>query len=162
VRAHANASGGTPMQRALQQLERGETRAARETLDALLAKFPQNETLRGLRREADAAKTIALPSPAPNATELRALLDAFERLAPEQRVALDAMTFTSDVVFDGNAGTTFASGTIDGVPFRFSQPTVFAGTFGAQSRLTYRILGVTRADDRDALLLEPVRLEPRP
>jgi tetratricopeptide (TPR) repeat protein len=162
LRAHAQVSGGTPMQRALQQLERGETRAARETLDALLAKFPQNETLRGLRREAEASKTITLPSSTPNATELRALLDAFERLAPEQRVVLDAMTFTSDVTFDGNAGTTFESGTIDGVSFRFGEPTVFAGTFAPQSRLTYHILGVTRIGDRDALLFEPIRLEARP
>ncbi|HEX7832396.1 MAG TPA: tetratricopeptide repeat protein [Thermoanaerobaculia bacterium] len=162
VRTHPRTSGGTPMQRALQQLERGNTRAARETLDALLAKFPQNETLRALRREAESAKSIALPSATPTASELRALLDAFERLTPEQRVTLDETTFTSDVTFDGEAGATFASGAIDGVAFRFSQPTTFAGTFEAKSRLTYRILGVTRDAERDVLLLEPVRVEPSP
>jgi hypothetical protein len=65
------------------------------------------------------------------------------------------------VQFEGNA---FESGTIDGVPFRFSTVTQFAGTFDATRplRLTYRILGVTRAGERDALLLEPLRLEATP
>src|SRR4029078_2117172 len=49
------------VQRALVQLARGETRAARETLDALLAKFPANETLRTLRREAEPTTTVTLP-----------------------------------------------------------------------------------------------------
>jgi hypothetical protein len=162
LRAHPRTSGGTPMQRALQALERGDTRAARESFDALLAKFPANETLRALRRDAEVSATIALPAANPTAAELRALLDAFERLTPEQRVTLDETTFTSDVVFEGNAGTTFESGSIDGVAFRFSQATIFAGTFETHARLSYRILGVTRAGDRNVLLLEPIRLEPLP
>jgi len=96
----------------------------------------------------------ALPSSTPTASELRALRDAFERLTPEQRVALDRMTFVSDVVFP-TSGTTFESGTIDGVAFKFAEPMIFAGTFGPRARLTYRILGASG----DALLLEPVRLE---
>jgi hypothetical protein len=149
---------GARMRQALAQLARGESRAARATLDALLVKFPENDTLRMLRREAEASTSIALPSSEPSAQELRALLDAFERLTSEQRVALDQATYTSVVQF---AGTVFASGTIDGVPFRFSEPTIFEGTFDITRplRLTYRILGVTRAGDRDALLLEPLRLE---
>jgi hypothetical protein len=149
---------GARMRQALAQLARGETRAARASLDALLVKFPANETLRTLRREAESAATIALPSANPSASELRALLDAFERLTPEQRLALDQATFTSSVVF---RGTVFESGTIDNVPFRFSEPTLFAGTFDITKplRLTYRILGITRLEDRDALLLEPIRLE---
>ncbi|MFL6245504.1 MAG: hypothetical protein ACJ74H_05735 [Thermoanaerobaculia bacterium] len=144
--------------RVRQALAQGQTRAARETLDALLAQFPANETLRTLRREAEGAAAVELPSANPTADELRSLLDAFERLTPEQRVALDQATYTSTVQF---SGTVFESGTIDGVPFRFSQPTVFEGTFDITQplRLTYRILGVTRAEDRDALLLEPLRLE---
>jgi hypothetical protein len=149
---------GARMRQALAQLARGETRAARASLDALLVKFPANETLRTLRREAESATTVALPSANPSASELRALLDAFERLTPEQRLALDQTTFTSSVVF---RGTVFESGTIDTVPFRFSEPTLFAGTFDITKplRLTYRILGITRLDDREALLLEPIRLE---
>lgn len=146
----------TSVRRALVQQARGEKRAARETLDALLAKFPQNETLRTLRREAEGSP--------PSLTDLRALLENFERLTPEQRVTLDQTTFTSAVVFDtaqaANNQTTFESGTIDGVPFRFSEPTIFAGTFAANAHLTYRILGVTRSGDRDALLLEPVGVQP--
>jgi hypothetical protein len=152
---------GAQMRQALAQLRRGETRAARVTLDALLAKFPENETLRTLRREAEGAAAIALPSANPTAAGLRALLDAFERLTPEQRTALDRTTYTSTVQFTGSV---FEAGTIDGVPFRFSEPTVFEGTFDITRplRLTYRILGVTRANDRDALLLEPLRLEVTP
>ncbi|HJQ37224.1 MAG TPA: tetratricopeptide repeat protein [Thermoanaerobaculia bacterium] len=147
------------VRRALIQRSRGETRAARETLDALLAKFPENETLRTLRREAESS-SVVLPSPTPAGAELRALLENFERVTPEQRVALDQTTFTSAVVFDAanvaNNQTTFESGTIDGVPFRFSEPTIFAGTFPVNARLTYRILGVSR----DALLLEPLGVQP--
>jgi len=119
-----------------------------------------------LRREAEGATTITLPSSNPTASDLRALLDTFERLTPEQHVALDQTTFTSTVAFVGtpavtSEGTAFESGTIDTVPFRFSEPTVFAGTFDLTQplRLTYRILGITRLDNRDALLLEPIRLE---
>lgn len=147
---------GTDMQRALVHLDRGELRAARVIFDALLEKFPANETLRTLRREAEASSAIALPSATPSASELRALLDAFERLTPEQRTALDQTTFKSVVTFDGEPGSKFASGTIDGVPFRFTEPTIFNGTFDTTARLTYRILG---AGENDALLLEPLGLE---
>jgi len=147
------------VRRALIQLSRGEKSAARETLDALLGKFPANETLRTLRREAESTN-VTLPSSNPTGAELRALLENFERITPEQRVALDQTTFTSNAVFDNasvaNNQTTFESGTIDGVPFRFSEPMIFAGVFSVNARLTYRILGVTR----DALLLEPLGVQP--
>ena len=130
----------TDMQRAVAHLARGELRPARTILDALLVKFPANETLRELRREAEGSTAIALPSPTPTATELRALVDAFERLTPEQRAALDRATFTSAVTFTGDL-----AGTIEGVPFRLSAPATPAAT------LTYRILGV--AGD-DTLLVE--------
>ena len=144
--------------RVRQALAQGQTRAARETLDSLIAQFPANETLRTLRREAEGAAAVALPSANPTADELRALLDSFERVTPEQLALLDQATYTSIVQFTGSV---FESGTIDGVPFRFSEPTLFEGTFDITRplRLTYRILGVTRAGDRDALLLEPLRLE---
>ncbi|MGZ8709794.1 MAG: tetratricopeptide repeat protein [Thermoanaerobaculia bacterium] len=147
---------GTDMQRALIHLERGELRAARAILDQLLAKFSANETLRALRREAESSNAITLPSPTPTPQELRALMNAFERLTPEQRTALDQATFRSVVTFDGEPGNTFASGTVDGVPFRFSEPTIFNGTFDTTARLTYRILGPS---GNDALLVEPLGLE---
>jgi tetratricopeptide (TPR) repeat protein len=146
----------TDMQRALVALERGDKRTARTTLDALLQKFPANETLRVLRREAEAAAALALPSAQPTGVELRAIANAFESLTPEQRAELDRATYTSVVTFEGEAGNTFESGTIDGVAFRFSEPTIFNGTFAVHARLTYRILGIT---DGGALLLEPLGLE---
>lgn len=156
---HPDTTPSTETQRALAQLQSGDLRGARTRLDFLLEKFPENETLRALRREADAPRTITLPSASPTASELRALIAGFEQLTPEQRASLDATTFTSDVVFDGERGTTFASGTIDGVRFRFSEPMIFNGTFDPHSRLTYRILGV---GEGDALLLEPEALEAQP
>ena len=46
--------------------------------------------------------------------------------------------------------------------FRFPEPMTFNGTFaaGVPLRLTYRILGATQLNGADALLLEPMRLEP--
>lgn len=162
LRQNPQAEPGTDLQRALLQLERGESAAARKALDALMLRFPANETLRALRQEVEAPQAATLPAENPAAGELRALLDAMERLTPTQRMELDARTFTSEVTLDGTEGDTFESGSISGVPFRFSQPATFAGTFVPRSRLTYRILGVTRLQDRDALLLEPVRLERLP
>ncbi|HUP59716.1 MAG TPA: tetratricopeptide repeat protein [Thermoanaerobaculia bacterium] len=168
---------GAQMRRALIQLARGEHRAARTTLDGLLEKFPANETLRTLRRETERKAAPTLPGATPTAEELRALIETFEQLTPEQRVTLDRTTFTSDVVFTSaqvaNGQTTFESGTIGGVPFRFSEPTVFNGVFDVRARLTYRILGRTadvssassgRAGrppsfDRDALLLDPAGVQ---
>ena len=145
----------TETQRAIVQLERGDRRGARATLDKLLAKFPGNATLLALRRESEPA-AAAIPSSTPSVAELRALRDAFEQLTPEQRTTLDQTTFTSVVTFDGEPGTTFASGTIDGVRFRFPEPTIFNGTFAVTARLTYRILGIAEGG---ALLVEPLGLE---
>lgn len=159
---------GARMRRALSELERGDLRGARISLDALLSEFPANETLQALRREAEGQAAVELPSSEPAAEELRALLNGLERITPEQRLALDRTEYTSEAQFDAagpaagaGAATVLASGTIGGVPFRFATPTAFAGTFDTARplRLTYRILGVTRHADRDALLLEPVRLE---
>jgi hypothetical protein len=144
-------------------MQRGELIAARQTIDALLQKYPKNDTLVLLGREIDARRSggSVVLRPNPSAADLRALIGAFNenRLTPEQRGQLDRMTFTSDAVFD--AGPPFESGTIDGVPFRFSEPTNFNGTFtaGPRLRLTYRILGATQQSGADALLLEPLRLE---
>jgi hypothetical protein len=147
---------GTDMQRALVALDRGDRRTARFILDALMEKFPDNETLRVLRREAEEAAFTFPLSAIPSAQELRALINAFDTLTADQRAQLDRTRFTSVVVFDGEPGNTFASGTIDGVAFRFSEPTIFNGTFATNAMLTYRILGIA---DGGALLLEPLGVE---
>lgn len=149
---------GPRLQNALIQLARNEARAARNTLDELLTQFPANETLRTLRREAEGASVVTLPSASPAAAELRILLDSWERLTPEQRVQLDGTTYASIVRFHGDV---FETGTIDDVPFRFTEPVIFDGTFDITTplRLRYRILGVTRSGEADALLLEPLQLE---
>ena len=119
-------------------------------------------------RAASAANAFTSLSPQPNASELRTVMMLFasNRITPEQRTAIDRAVVTGIATFDeAKAGaegqTVFESGTIDGVPFRFSEPTAFTGAFAAQTplRLTYRILGTTEANGADALLLEPVHLE---
>lgn len=149
---------GDRVRAALQQMQRGELTAARETLTALTEKFPNNDTLQVLLREVERKRSAGPVTIGPS-PDLRALLAAFQdnRLTPEQRTQLDQTTFTSNVVFNG--ASPFESGTIEGVPFRFSEPTVFQGSFAANARLTYRILGATRVGEADGLLLEPVRLE---
>ncbi len=172
-------STGGQVRLALQQMQRGELRAATATLDGVLQKFPNNDTLLLLRREIEerrAGGPLVLRPPL-SAANLRAIIAAFNenRLTPEQRAQLDRMTFTSNAIFAAavpsrslGAGsgappnqTIFEAGTIDGVPFRFSEPTAFKGTFatGIPLPLTYRILGATQVTGADALLLEPVRLE---
>ncbi|HEX7152482.1 MAG TPA: hypothetical protein VF618_13420 [Thermoanaerobaculia bacterium] len=149
----ASTTGGK-MRRALVQMQRGELRAARTTLEALAKEFPANDTLRVLLQETTAEAAV-LPSPTPTGAELRRLLNAFETLTPEQRATLDAALYTSTILFDGEEGVIFESGTIDGVPFRFAEPTQFSSPWPTQTplRLTYRILGVGRGD---ALLVEPL------
>jgi hypothetical protein len=161
---------GGQVRLALQQMQKEELLAARNGMDALLQKFPNNDTLKLLRREIEERRSggnVVLRAN-PSATDLRALIAAFNdnRLTAEQRAQLDRMTFTSTAIFSGStpssAGqTVFESGTIEAIPFRFSEPTAFNGTFaaGVPLRLTYRILGATQQEGADALLLEPVRLE---
>jgi hypothetical protein len=154
---------GAQVRLALEQMQRGELVAAIATVDAVLQKFPNNDTLQLLRREIDERRTggPVVLRPQPTAADLRAIISAFNtnRLTPEQRTQLDQMTFTSEAIFNG--GPPFEVGTIFGVPFRFTEPTTFNGTFTATVplRLTYRILGSTQQNGADALLLEPLRLE---
>lgn len=161
---------GGRVRRALVQLARGENRAARESLDALLAKFPANATLQTLRAESEAAPA-SLPDLAHvDAAGLRQILALFaaDTLTPAERVQIDQAQITSVALFDAYDGTPapgqtiFASGTIEGVPFRFSEPTAFQGMFtaGAPLHLMYRILGATRDGDVDVLLVEPLGVRP--
>jgi hypothetical protein len=158
---------GAQVRLALQQMHAGELRAARATLDALLAKFPDNDTLKLLRREAEEQRVPAFltgMNTTPSGGELRQFLGL--KLSPEQRATLDALTLSGTAIFASattvEGRTTLASGTIEGVPFRFAEPTIFNGNFAGNTplRLTYRILGVTDVNGSDGLLLEPIRLEP--
>lgn len=153
-------SVGAQVRRAVEQIARGE----KPSLDALMKEFPNNDTLLHLESAGSKARDTpeflngSVTNVTPNAEELRTLMQL--ELTPEQRVALDRITFTSKVAFHAGppapAGQTiFESGTIGDVPFKFSEPTAFAGTFATTARLTYRILGVSG----NALLLEPVKLE---
>jgi hypothetical protein len=162
---------GAAMRLALQQLARGEHRAARTTLESLTRRFPDNDSLRLLLRQTESAPgvpsfvTANAATATPTTAELRQLLELFaeERLTPEQRQALDRIAFTSEVTFEASSdASVFEAGTIDGLAFRFSEPTQFQGTYTSPTlRLTYRILGLTQRDGSDALLLEPLRLEGR-
>lgn len=178
-------STGREVRALLVATQRGQLREARAILDGLTVRFPQNDTLRLLRREIDQrAAEFATPrflldhstQATPTAPELRSLIALFseQRLTPDQRTALDTLTFTSAAVFDamasspsttssGAAQTIFETGSIDGVPFRFSEPIAFAGVFdaGKPLTLTYRATGATVREGVDALLLEPLRLEKR-
>ena len=149
-------SAGAQVRHAVEQIVRGE----RPSLDALMKQFPNNDTLRYLASPPRTAAPAFLSGNATNVTpapdELRALMQL--DLTPEQRVALDRITFTSNVTFNApGPQSIFESGTIGDVPFKFSEPIAFSGTFPPNSRLTYRILGVSG----NALLLEPVKLEAR-
>lgn len=165
---------GARVRGVLVHMQRGEMRAARQTLDELIRQFPANDTLQLLRRET-AGESGAPPflsgaemNVAPAPAELRQLIGLLrsDKLTPEQRAALDRITFSSAVTFDGatarDGQTVFEGGTISGIRFRFAEPTAFTGAFPTRARLTYRILGATEVSGADALLLEPVRLEPLP
>lgn len=171
-----SAGTGAAVRQAIHQIAAGEPRAARTALDALLVRFPANETLRRLRADIDApgegreflrgahAGTVEATG-----YLLRQVIGANERLTPDQRRALDATTFRGVASFSaataGVAGQTILeSGTIAGVAFRFAEPTAFLGDFASRAplRLTFRILGVTEVDGRDALLFEPLGIEAVP
>lgn len=146
-------STGARVRRALVALQRGESSRARAELDALTKAFPANETLRALRNDAE-PQAGALPKGTnPSAAELRAAIALFAHITPEQRAALDTMTFTSAATF-----TADDAGTIDGVPFKLSAPVT--QRVSDSLHLTYRILGATSVDGADGLLLEPLAVAP--
>ena len=133
-------STGDEVRLALQQMQRGEYPAATATITTVQKQFPDSDTLTALRNEIEQKRA------------------AF--LAPlEDRARLDQETLIGTAIFD--QGPPFESGTIDGKPFRFSEPVNFNGNFAAhtQLRLTYRVLGPTQMNGTDALLLEPLKLE---
>jgi len=168
-------STGARVRRVLIAASRHETHTALRALDELQRDYPDNDTLRDLRNTLE-SHPVNVPgflsggttTPTPSAGELRSLLRMFDdgTLSAEQRARLDTLGFMSTVLFDdAKAGATegqtiFESGNVDGVPFRFSEPIAFRGTFVAHAplRLTYRVLG----SSNDALLVEPVKLEATP
>jgi hypothetical protein len=173
-------STGAEMRRLLNTLAGRNFRTARTQLETLEKKFPANATLHTLREELETAETAVpsffeapsgdKPRPEPSAADLRAVMALLsgDHITAEQRKALDAMTFTSSVIFPAAAPgapagqTIFDSGLIGDVPFRFGEPTAFRGAFKANTplHLTYRILGATTKGGNDALLLEPLGLAP--
>lgn len=177
--SHPPADGSGPgarMRRALHQLAAGQNVAARATLEELRARYPENDVVRELlteaRQQTDGVPSFFRTRPAkasPTAAELRQTIALFaqNRITPEQRVALDTIVFTSAVTFallpdakPAPGQTIFASGTIGGVPFRFSEPTAFSGVLPREAHLTYRILGATEVDGADGLLVEPLAVQP--
>jgi len=151
-------STGAQMRRALEQIARGENVAAQRTLDALAAKFPNNDAIAKVRKLTAPASTTSSEF----LRDLRATLAllAQDRVTPEQRAQLDKTTLTGTAIFNEKP---FETGTIDGVPFRFPEPVVFRGEgkFPAKTplKLTFRILGATELNGASALLLEMSNLE---
>ena len=163
-------SAGARIRRVIIAMNRGESQAAKSALDQLEKQYPDNDTLRTLRTELDrpnqapAFLRAGVTTATPSASELRSLIAMFNdnRLTPEERTALDKIALTSAAQFDERKDapanqTSFESGEIDRVRFRFSEPMAFNGDFAAHAplSLTYRILGASN----DELLLEPIQLE---
>jgi hypothetical protein len=162
-------STGARVRGVLIAMNRGESQAAKKTLDQLDRQYPDNDTLRTLRSEV--SRSAELPAflrggvitANPSASDLRSLVSLFNenRLTAEQRAMLDSVKLTSVVQFDeaksASDQTIFESGNIEGVRFHFSEPIAFKGDFAAHVllRLTYRVLGASN----DELLLEPIQLE---
>lgn len=118
--------------------------------------------------EAERARLIAavgggMRDPSPEL--LRAIARAFG--APDAdaglRAALDDAVFSTIASMDpavshAEGVTIFQSGAIGPIRFRFSVPTAFHGSFDSgPARITFRVSGATG----DALLIEPLALEPR-
>jgi tetratricopeptide (TPR) repeat protein len=145
--------------------------AESETASQPPAFLTRPETRRGALRAPGGARRAPLQGTAsviePSAEDLQRLAGSIRlnRLSPEQRARLDSMVFSSLVRFDrpsssSDSTTTFSSGRIETVRFRFQQPTEFRGAFASNQplRLDYRVLGMTEQDGETALLLEPLRI----
>jgi tetratricopeptide (TPR) repeat protein len=150
-------STGALMRIAIEQMTRGEDVAARQTLQTIADKFPNNDAVAYVfaqlgSRNANAAKFLK---------DLDETLKILVRnqLTPGQRKQLDETVLSANVIFDA---VPFVSGKVSGVPFRFAEPTAFKGNFAANTplRLTFHILGATELNGASALLLEPIKLEP--
>ncbi len=126
----------------------------------------KERAVRSAQRAAAERMIPLLSSGAPVAAD-RALLEELLALLADRdaaallRANLDQAAFTSLARMDpparsGEGVTVFNSGSIDGLPFRFSVPTAFRGEFaGEQLRIGYRITGA----DGATLLVEPLGIE---
>ena len=85
-----------------------------------------------------------------------------ESRSPAELAQIDALLFQGIVDLDealsrDGSTTVFASGTIEGIPFRFSVPVAFRGDLSAgEHRLAFRLAGIAGA----TLLVEPLELMP--
>ena len=159
-------SAGARMRLALQQLHDHDDRRAQATLQSLLDAHPDNDVLPALiKRTQITSRPWFLSSPVktvsgPTEWDLRAVLGllAANKISPEDLATLDKTEFISEAKFDRDA---FERGTLQNVPFKFQSAVKFKGVdpTAKQLRITYRILGATTVNDRDALLVEPIRAE---
>jgi tetratricopeptide (TPR) repeat protein len=125
------------------------------------------EAIRGSRANRAAAERMlaALGEDGPIVADrelLESILAAFGQQGDNAlRARLDSVAFTSIAIMDAPASradgiTVFNSGTIGGIPFRFSIPTAFRGDFaGEELRIHYRVTGA----DEETLLVEPLGIE---
>ncbi|HYM60258.1 MAG TPA: hypothetical protein VEZ11_05135 [Thermoanaerobaculia bacterium] len=166
--AEADISLGEP-ERARQRLASVRDGELRHDIEKQLAAAAKDAPPSFIRPGSTAPASPFL-NPSPHDLRAVTVLFAANKLAPEQRTAIDAMTFSSVATLTAHDGTAppgqtiFEAGTIDGAPFRFAQPTAFQGAFAPDTRLwlTYRILGATQHGGADQLLIEPLRLERLP
>lgn len=157
----ATGSVGSRVRLAMQQIHDRDYRRARATLQPLLDAHPNNDVLQSLLdRTRISARPWFLEKPAdrvmePSEFDLRALLALFDTMSPADRATLDKEEFSSQASVDGDHGL------MQGVPFRFQSAVRFHGIApdARLLRLTYRVLGATTVDGRDALLIEPIRAE---
>jgi len=150
-------STGALMRIAIEQMTRGEDVAARQTLQTIADKFPNNDAVAYVFGKLGSRKA----NPSKFLKDLNETLKILVRnqLTAEQRQQLDETVLSANVTFDA---VPFVSGRAGGIPFRFSEPTAFKGNFAANTplRLTFRILGATELNGASALLVEPIKLEP--
>ena len=154
---------------------RGDFEAARSMSSSGSLPEPERAELRSMVRNADAGSRHALELLVPahesprllSPEELQSLIALFRspEITAEQRTAFDATAFHSTARFaepvaKDDSTTTFSSGNIGSIPFRFSSPTRFQGTYDGASALDleFRILGLSEEAGREIVLLEPIRL----
>jgi hypothetical protein len=142
-----------------------------ESMIGRLGNLPEAALLRRTIRARDqslgasAEMLASLDSPVVDPTS--ELLIGLARLVSESRspaelTQIDSLLFRGTVDLDeavsrDGSTTVFASGTIDGIPFRFSVPVAFQGDLSeGRHRLEFRLAGISGP----ILLLEPLGLTP--
>jgi tetratricopeptide (TPR) repeat protein len=142
------------------ELKSGDAEAARAAADEIADPAIRWDVIATIRRQPVARPWFLDKQPTvpvePAESDLRTLLNLFARntMSAADRATLDRAEFTSNAELES-----LERGTIHGVPFRFQSAARFRGIpeTAKKLRLVYRILGATTLDERDALLLEPIR-----